>query len=370
MEHYYKKFISTLKQFINDLDRYAPNRGCQDFLKCFDQLHMHKVILRYVGMMREHEQALKNCDESIFNNKLIVFPGIDLAEIWPNVANEKKKKLFIYLHTLLVISDMMIQLSNSETPTPTSSTLPVSNVAVSKDGVDTFDPFVGVGRNDDVLDVNNMFDGELPPEEQTAGTSMMPGLNSLMGMSGFNMNELTDQLKNMNKDDIDDATNSIQSLLGSGTDDQTSGLISDMLTNIRDELKNDDISSGNPVDNILKIAESVANKMKPQMENSQVDMSQLFNSTKNLADNCKDKNGNSLFAGGANPFELMTKMMGSMSPGMMPPGMMPPGMMPTTNTDKNKPPISQDEYLKYCQDNLGLDLSNLNGGKRGGKKKK
>ena len=118
----------------------------------------------------------------------------------------------------------------------------------------------------------------------------------------LNLGELTEQLKNMKKEDIDEATNSIKCLLGN--DDNTSNLVSDMLMNIQDELKKENISNGNPLDNIVKIAESVASKMKPKMDEDGVDMNKLWQSTQNLANQCANENGNSLFGNGNNPFDL------------------------------------------------------------------
>ena len=137
-----------------------------------------------------------------------------------------------------------------------------------------------------------------------------------MGMSGINLNQLTDQLKNMKQEDIDEATDTIRNMLGTNDNGAAGELISDMLTNIRDELQNEDISSGNPLNNIVKLAENVANKMKPKMDNSDVNVEDLFKSTKNLTDNCVDENGNNIFGNGLNPFAMMNTMMNSADPKM------------------------------------------------------
>jgi len=381
MEHYYQKFVKTLRDFLKDLNRYVPNDGCTQFLECFDRLDMHKVILRYVGIMREHEQRLKEFNESVFTQPLVVFPGINLSELWQKVPNEKKKKLFIYLHTLLVISDMMIQSadgaeSNSVPSVNASETNNSSENSEEKKPLE-FNPYVGVG-GDNVLSVDQMYSGELP-EDQTV---QKPGLGSLANMVGIdkmlNLKDLTDQLKNMKKEDIDEATNSIKSMLGTNVNEETSNLISDMLTNIQDELKNGDVSSGNPLDNIVKIAESVASKMKPKMDEGGVDMSQLWNSTQNLANQCTDGNGNNLFGNGMNPFDLVNKMMGGAVNPNNP--QMPQGNMPSPDQLLNNLPVppgmTREQYIQQCQQMLDLDLGGLNlnppnGSKRtGGKRKK
>ncbi len=154
----------------------------------------------------------------------------------------------------------------------------------------------------------------------------------------------------MKKEDIDEATNSIKSLLGNNVDDNTSNLISDMLTNIKDELQKEDMSSGNPLDSIVKIAESVASKIKPKIEEDGIDMTQLWNSTQTLANQCKDQNGNDLFGGNMNPFELVNQMMGGLD------NQNPQGMQPN---------MTQEEYLNNCNEMLqsmgmrNIDFNNL-----------
>lgn len=321
MEHYYNKFVKTLRDFLKDLNRYAPNDGCSEFLKNFDQLDMHKVILRYIGMMKEYEQQLKNMDETIFSNQLIVLPGINLSDIWVHVPTEKKKKVFIYLHTLLVISDMMIQSDNDTPNSNIMSDMPNSNIVSdttnSNDVSVTpseFNPYVGVGNTDNnTLSVNEMYSGKLPDEAPTQ--SSMPGLGSMAGMVGLdkmlNLGKLTDQLKNMTKEDIDGKTNSIKSLLKDlgNDDDNITDFFADMLTTLQSDLKNDkNIDGGNPMDIISNIANSVESKMKSPTENN-IDVSKLMQTFQNLATKCTDENGKNMFGNGINPFDMINKMM-------------------------------------------------------------
>ena len=305
MEHYYNKFIKTLRDFLKDLNRYVPNDGCTKFLECFDKLDMHKVILRYVGIMREHEAKLKDFDESVFNTPLYVFPGINLSELMNKVAAEKKKKVFIYLHTLLVISDMMVQSANDEPALEKSNTIDSNGETQTKPL--EFNPYIGIGTDNSELSATDMYSAKFPEEPQ-----QKPGIGTIANMIGIdkvlNLKQLTEQLKNMTKEDIDEATNSIKNLLGNNIDEKTSDLLSDMLCNISDELKNDTMTQGNPLDNIVKIAESVAGKMRPKIDQNNIDVTSLWNSTQSLAEKCKDENGNNLFSNGMNPFDLMNKM--------------------------------------------------------------
>lgn len=347
MEHYYQQFVKTLKNFIRDLNRYVPNEGCKKFLECFNDLDMYKVILRYEGMMREHEDKLKNMDESVFNNKLVVFPGIELQSLWKDIKEEKKKKIFTYLHMLLVISDMMIKSGESESKNANE---------------ENFNPYLGVGNSSESLSVSEICSNNLPEDKPTK-----PGLGSLANMIGvdkmFNIKQLTDQLKNMKKEDIDEATKSLKSLFGNNIDDGTSEVISDMLTNIKDELGKDDISEGNPLDNIVKIAESVAAKMKPKMENGSIDMSKLWSSTQNLTSQFKDQNGQELFGkNGFNPLDVIGKMMGNQNSSNPLNPLNPQGPSSQSPPGPPGPPnMTQEEYMNKCNEMLkNMGMNNIN----------
>jgi len=314
--------------------------------------------------MREHEPKLKAFDESVFEAPLYVFPGIDLSDLMSKVPTEKRKKIFIYLHTLLVISDMMVQSANDD---PDEKPLE-NSVEDSKDAKDakqlTFNPYVGIGGDTNgELTASDMFSAKFPEEAQ-----QKPGLGSIASMIGIdkvlNLKQLTEQLKNMSKDDIDEATNSIKTLLGSNIDEKTSDLLSDMLCNISDELKNDTMSSGNPLDNIVKIAESVAGKMRPKIDKNNIDVGALWNSTQNLAEKCKDENGNNLFANGMNPFDMMNKMINSKMGNPKSAENPSDQLQEIFNSLPIPPGMTQQQYMAHCARMLNMPPQNKSGGKR------
>jgi hypothetical protein len=265
----------------------------------------------------------------------------------------------------LVISDMMVQSAdemestngtmaessqNSTTNTPNPTSNPTPNPTQNPTPNDTFNPYIGVGVNDgETLSCSQMYAAKFPEEPQ-----QKPGIGSIVSMMGIdkmlNLKQLTEQLKNMTKEDIDEATESIRNLLGNNVDDKTTNLINDMLHNINDELKNEPIGTDNPLDNIVKIAESVAGKMKPKMDKNGVDISQLWNSTQNLAERCKDSNGNNMFPNGMNPFDMVNKMLGNK---MGTNGQQPNDIQNILNNMQLPnmpipPGMTQEQYLAHC----------------------
>ena len=128
----------------------------------------------------------------------------------------------------------------------------------------------------------------------------------------LNMEELSKQLKNINKSEIDEATANIKNLLGSNVDENTSDMIGNILNDITDQLKASDLSNGDPIQNIISIAERVAQNTLPKIDKNKVDIKKVFESTQNLANNYKDKDGKPLmanFGNGVNPLDILSSLM-------------------------------------------------------------
>jgi hypothetical protein len=383
MEQYYQQFVTTLYKFVSDLHRYIPTEGTEEFLKYYDKLNMGKVLLRYYNMTHNVKDRIKIKDETLFSESYHIFPNIDLHLYWPQLIPGQKKKVWTYINMLQLLSELlldgkdnsddtinMVSISSTENNVDANKPVEDGNKLVTvEDGkkVLHFNPYIGVGGNNENYSVDEMFSGpqELPEGHGSISNSQ-PGLGSLAGLVGIDkmidIGELKNQLKNMTKDDINDATNNIKELLGTEVDENTTNLISNMLTNITEELNNENLGSGNPLDNIVKIADSVAKKMKPQMESQNVDISKLWNSTQNLANQYKDENGQQVFGKGMNPFDLVNKMMGSMH--------------------NNDPILSEHEtatpedYINNCNNMLqemginGIDLRNFDPNALGSRKNK
>jgi len=141
------------------------------------------------------------------------------------------------------------------------------------------DPIEGVGSNEPIS-VDD-FKHNLSIANRNVG-SVNP-INMILDKLGIkNLSEITDELKNIDKNKVNIATDDMKKLLGI-SDDNTGNFISNMISSIADELKNTDLEKGNPMDEFMSIAEKVAMKMKPEIESGKVDMGALLNSTQSLA---------------------------------------------------------------------------------------
>ena len=159
----------------------------------------------------------------------------------------------------------------------------------------------------------------------------------------------------MKQEDINAATENLKKMFGMNMDDDTGDMISSMIKNITDEIKNTESTSLGSIDGFLKIAETVAQKMIPTMDKKKAE--KMMESTKNLA-NFNDGDEK-------NPMNLVSKLLSGMSgtggiggmSGMNPAQMMQSMMSNVNNTQINK----CNELIKNSGINVkDLDISKLN----------
>jgi len=357
MDQHYKKFVTLLHNMLSDLNRYHKNPSIIKFLTLYDKLDMASVIFRLHSSLFKVKDQITRRDDIIFNKTFYVLPEIDMSVQWTHLSDAQKNKIWTYIQILGLEVEMLMDYDPNKEPEQKEQL--VSNNNDVEDNNDKivkeekkpleFNPYIGIGSNEQTQEygVNELL-SNVPTFDEDRPDA--PGLTSMISTLGIdkmiNMDELSKQLKDMKREDIDNATNSIKSLLGNGMDENTSNLISDMLGNITDNLKMTDISNGKPLENIVKIAETVASKMRPEMQARNVDMRDLLSSTQKIAQNCKDDAGNPLFKDGQNPFDMLNKMTDGMS-------------------SRLSGQTSQEEYMNNCNNmmkemGINVDLNNMN----------
>lgn len=361
MEQHYKNFVTTFYKFISDLNRYAPNDGCKNTLEIYSKLDMAKVIKRLYGLLKKNEDNINNKNEEMFNSPFILLPDIDLSVYWSKLIKGQREKLWTYLTILSLEADLLVNSYKEQVPVE-KPPQEVSQKIVEEKKLE-FDPFVGIGPSKDDAgegySVNQMF-SSVPTMEEDKPEG--PGIETIASMIGIdkmiNMEELSNQLKNMKEDDIENATKSIKEYLGTNVDEKTTNLISDMLSSIKEEMNKGDIANGNPLKTIMSIAETVAGKMRPSIENNNIDVNQLLNTTQAFANQCKDKDGKPMFDGKMNPFMLLNQLAGMQ------------GGNPGANGNQS---MTEEQYMNQCNAMLqqmgmgGMDIRQLaqRGGMRG-----
>jgi len=372
MEQLTKDFLCNLFDFVTKIYTYTKNDGANIFLREFQNLNMAKVIKKFVDVMGPYGSDLNLRNESIFlsndqkKKQLVVFPGINMNIIWIQLNSDQKEQLWAHLQWLYTTSHLIIKeiaeksekSEKSENFENTNSeTQIVLNNTSDKDKPLEFNPYIGVGEVNSTYGIDELFSGpqELPGQEksllnpQDLLTNMMPkmNINTILKTMGIDMNDLKQQLKNLDKSEIDNATNTIQSLLGNDLSPETSSLIKDMVTEVVDELKQDNAKTANGEDDFMKVAENLATKLMPKIQSSGIKSEDIWKSTMKMADNCKDKDGKPMFNMNEGPMSLLKNMMTDMqNPGA-------------------KPSMSQKEYMEQCSKMMsgmnipGMDMSNM-----------
>jgi hypothetical protein len=337
IQKHYENFLTTLYRFIHDLDRYHQTDGTKQTLEIYNKLDMAKVIFRIYTMLHKNNALLSNKDEILFQNEFKILPNVNVSEIWSTLVTGRKQKVWTYLSILQIESDIIVNSSSKhKTQKVQPEIVPViqtdenqeeekeekeeEETADKKDPEPfVFNPYVGIGNaigpDENDYGVEEMYASlaNMPDED----TSVGPGLESLANIIGLDkmidFDGLSEQLRNMKSEDIDNATNNIKEMLGSGVDENTANMIGSMLTDISDEMKTKDLGKGSGFKNIMSIAETVAGKMKPKIQNGELDINKLVNSTKAFANNCVDENGNPLFDADSGPMAMLTQLMGQMT---------------------------------------------------------
>lgn len=381
MANYKNKFSETLEKFIKEMDKICPSKDIDKIKKYYKKLDMKKIMKKYLENMEVHKDKIAAGDVTMFEEDVIVLPGINIKDVWNQMNDKQHNKMFVYLKMLYILSEICVSedsATSGSNDTETISTIadsseltiePVeeptlesnqelnrkSNEDENEDLVETksleFNPFEGVGGNaggnaGGGYDVKGMFDsvGEYKIEK--------PGLGSMANLIGadklLNLDELTDQLKNMDKKDIDEATLNIQNLMGSNMDDKTSKAIGDMLGSISSELKTRNLKEGNLFDNLTSIANTVAEGMRPKIDRGELDVKDLWSSTQNLANKCKEEVGGAGLGlpGGLDPMSFLSNMVQNQA------NMQDPSKM----EDALK---MQEEQLTKMMAESGLDMSKL-----------
>lgn len=373
MEKCHDMFIANLMLILGTLQE--TNKNASKLIDAFnnDQIDVQKegtIIKKIHTVLDNHSTLLENKDPQLFNLvettdkkviKLTIIPAIDIALSWEKINEVQKENIWKYLTNIKELTHNMIyeefdknsnQLVKVDTPqtifTEFKFMFPDSKLLLPDD----FNPYIGVGSNDLSFGVTELLSG---PEHLPENAQSASGFGKLFGIDKLlNTEELMKQLKNLTKEDIDAATQNIKKLL-EGTDENTSDVLGLVLNGISEELKKDDITAGNPTNNILKIAEGVATKVMPKINKKKIDVDKMLNSAKNLATKYKDKDGKPLFDEKNNPLNIVTQLMEGQLKNSRQAG----NKKNKNNTTESN---SEEECIKQCQNIIRqMGLPNMDG---------
>lgn len=398
METNYKAFVKTLYEYVYCLNRYSPTNETQKILDVYKKLDMPRIIMWVNKVLVDNQECVNSTDEEMFKKGVQILPGLDISKTWSSLDQRQQKKSWTFLKMLLLLSTLVIEASEGgkvaeprnnkqdseklETPSDPQPTgdakeentrgTDINSVVKSEDPNETteyvmdFNPYEGIkGGDDSEFTVDDVYSGHsLDPVEfkgfDVESVMSMTGLDKIIDFS-----QITDQLKNISQEDIDTATANIKSLLGDNVDDETSKFLSDIFTDISNELKNTDMTSGgNTLQNMMNIAQKVSSNIAPGIGNN-INLDSLLASAQNLSKNCRDESGKPVFD--ESQMGVLNNLMNVGSFGG-----------PNQQTHPSGQPLTEEQQLQQLQQCMaqsqqllaGLDTSgaNTSGGNRGNRK--
>jgi len=302
---YNQEFLKNLKGFLTLLHDQTKSDKCKKMLNIFPKLKIGATINYYLKATKKYESRIKSKDITLFNSKFSLFPEIDMNVLYPGLDEISKHKAWLYIHMLYVSGNMVHQQSsNSEhsdenLTTTTNSENSINNKDTVSTGSTNFNPFIGVNPSASTsYDINDLYSGPKVLSNAETGTSSFDISSFTQGLIGEKyLAQLSEQLKNINKSDIDNALNAIKTQIGTELDPKTSEIISNVIVDISDELKTNDLSKGDFLKNINNIALNISQRLAPKIQSSGVDQATMEKSFMNLLDKYKgsdvgNQNGN------------------------------------------------------------------------------
>jgi hypothetical protein len=262
----FHEFMSNLNIIFKDDDELT------NFNKSVDRINMTKLAIRYTKVLSPFKDKLENKDESMFANELFLLPTVNMSRLWNSGISDKTKNVFWQHIQLLYV---------------------LGNIIDNGD------------VNNDML--NNMIDEMDVPEESDKNSSDPANIMSSLG--NMDIGNLMNGLSNFDEKDIAEASTNIKKIFGD-EETETSNLMCDMVTDISKELTNNN-SEGGGINNIIKIAENIAEKFKPKLESGDFDINELLGTAQNAM--------GQLYGGSqeANPLnDMLSQLMGQVQGSM------------------------------------------------------
>lgn len=263
---YTKGFSKELLEFIIYIEELFPTETNQKILNNYQKINVMRVVNRYYNIMSPLKDRVTNRDETIFNQPLFIVPEFNLSFFWENMPKQHRDHVWKTLSRLMIYANI---LKDATAPPPQPQpvvTPPVKEV----------NPYIGIGEDNNTISVASLQDEVA--SGKVDGNPIMKAIKNKL-----NIDELSKQLKNVDKESIAKMTDEVKKIISPHVDDpQVSGLLGDMLTNIGDELKNTDLTNGNLFESMLQIAEKMSTKLATDATGNRCSPEKLLASTQSI----------------------------------------------------------------------------------------
>lgn len=252
-ECYIQQFGIKFHEFLSNLNIIFKNdEELIRFGKNVNNVNMTKLASRYVKVLGLHKDKIESKDETMFNEDIYIFPAVNMSRLWNiNISDKTKNVFWQYIQFLYLLGDIIVSGKVSD-----------SLVNVINDDIQIIDK----DKADDPANLLSMLDAS-------------------------NITNILNKLTDFGEEDIAMASDNIKKIFKEN-DSKTSNLMCDIVTDISEELSNKKNSEINGISNIIKIAENIAEKFKPQIESGNFDINELLGSAQSaMGQMYKSNNG-------------------------------------------------------------------------------
>jgi len=261
----FSQFNEKFYDFIDKLNFIVNDDNINSLKKKYNKINQTKLIKNFVKNLETYKDSINKCDDSIFTNEIFIYDNINISNIWNKLTNETTKKSFWeYLQILYILGEVFVN---------------------------------GSTNNDmmkNLLETNNT---------STSSNQQMNLENMLKNITGGKMGDINNKLFDVDENEIKEASNNMKEMF-KDSDSKTGDIMCDMIGDISNELTN---SKGKGLNNILNIAENVANKFKPKLESGEINLNDLLNSAKNAMGSMSGEVPDT-----DNPMDLLNNLMKNM----------------------------------------------------------
>ena len=291
-DYFRNKFISIFNELLNMSIVLLPTESVdtQNLLKIRnfgEKLNFDKIISKIASNTRLFEITnllIKNMSEdetyyNFFKNKekyWTILPTFNVNTILLQISNRHTHRTF-----LGKVADLHVCAKTYEKVTEQLT-------ACETDGKE-FNPFESIGNVNTNIDIDSLFEG-VEVKNISAYDMIMSTL-----INQETNNKMDEYMNNIKESDVNEAAAKLTDVLESENfqgNKKTSQLLSNMLSNIKDEvigLKNNsngvNMQGKQGVEQLLGIAQKVAGNMMVQIQGSDVSVSEIWDATSSLAKN-------------------------------------------------------------------------------------
>jgi hypothetical protein len=277
----------------------AMRKTCDDIINQYknqtNDVDQVKVIKKVFKVLTQHKELLKNHDNSLFTVRnpegkiLTIIPGLNINLNISLMDETQLNDLWSNIETMFVTSVKMVYMMTDS----------------SRHSNEILELVAELEQNSMKKLQNNFFmglnaDGEsfINMEQLMSADISIPGTNANSGILGslgidklMDTNNLANEIKKFDENDITETINTLTSMLGNDSD--IKDVCSTMVKSVLEDIKT------NGIENMFTIAERVSGKIGDKIDPEKMaktanGMNDLIKNNSDQLNNLKDENGNPL----------------------------------------------------------------------------